>query len=729
MNDQPSPIHKVDDDTPPSPKRKKVRAKYAPKACVSCRRSKLKCSGENPCQRCLDSGKRCFYSEDQTAAEALQNLSRPTPVQPPLPALGSSSNGSASQSGNGMVRRSILPRHDVIERRASDASVLGLSMEARMARIEGMMESLIHDRSVAFTPRGSMERDEAMSVSESLYHAPLEPFNPQLASQRPSLSFPRDSPERIRHSMSATSPSSSADSVATIRVGPRSLAFPSPVDYAKYIDFYFADINPTHPCINEADFRARSERVLGARSIHPTDVCFLALNYIVFAVSDILVDATPPGVNSRPPGWQWFQLADELVGKRQLSGRSDLSLIQFLIWEAFYFSAADRPNAAYNVIGTACRLCFQFGLHLQSSWINCTPFQVHMRQRIFWTLFFTDRRISLSCGRPYGIRDVDIHVDQPSFIYDRVGTQHHAPAQLVLTSQDLVPDQTLPEQDVFRSANTFLACMIFWARLVGDIWDRVFAVSATKKGLENDVPVVLDARIKHWTEFVLPSIPLLPPDHAPELRHRRQHTLVHTRLNHLCLLVRRPQLLSLAYDATTARYCGDLALDTVQRIRPHSADARLPNSFRHCMAAALASALLPLCALLVRDLAPIGLAEQHPFYAEAWRDAMAVLHELAHSLPLARRVLDDYKDVAAVVGSAVQQVQMGGSVVGAVPQGVEDLFPYKCLDFGMQGRVGGTGGEESWGQQQQQQWSEGQGAEGWDAEILARETGWGVLWV
>jgi hypothetical protein len=32
MNEQPSPGFRMDDDAPGSPKRKKVRAKYAPKA-------------------------------------------------------------------------------------------------------------------------------------------------------------------------------------------------------------------------------------------------------------------------------------------------------------------------------------------------------------------------------------------------------------------------------------------------------------------------------------------------------------------------------------------------------------------------------------------------------------------------------------------------------------------------------------------------------------------------
>lgn len=48
-----------------------------------------------------------------------------------------------------------------------------------------------------------------------------------------------------------------------------------------------------------------------------------------------------------------------------------------------------------------------------------------MRQRLFWTVYFVDRRISLSCGRPYGLRDSDIDVDEPAWVDDKVRISKH----------------------------------------------------------------------------------------------------------------------------------------------------------------------------------------------------------------------------------------------------------------------------------------------------------------
>ncbi|KAF2194024.1 hypothetical protein K469DRAFT_617820 [Zopfia rhizophila CBS 207.26] len=696
-------------DTPTSPKRKKVRAKYAPRACVSCRRSKLKCSGENPCQRCLDNGRRCFYSEDQTAAEALQNLSRPTTTHP------------APQNGNGIARRSILPRQESVERRASNVGLAGLTMEARMTRIEGMMEALVQEGGARVLLRGSAEQEEVVSAGfqgDTAFQAPIEPFNTSPAPVRQQLGFQQDnawmnvSPES-RHSIPAVSPASGHELTSGIQVGSRNLTFPNPVDYQKYIEFFFADINPYHPCVNEAEFRARSERMFSSRTIQTSDICILALNYIIFAFSDIVVDTSPGGGNSRPPGWQWFQLADELVGKRTISGRGNLSLIQFLIYEALYLTHADRPNTAYNVIGLACRLCFQFALHQQPCWENCTAYETHMRQRTFWTVYFTDRRIALSCGRPYGIRDLDIDVEQPAWIYDG----------------DLHPERPLPEPDVSRSSNMYLSCMISWAKLGGDVWDQVFAAGAAKRGVDGENTAILEARIKHWTDAVLPTTPLLPPDQPPDVRHLRQHVLVHTRLNHLRLLLRRRTMVSLKYDGNTGSLCGDLASDIVQKIKAHSPEARIPSSFRFHVTASLGSALLILTTLLVRDLAPIGLQDRQPAYAESFREGIAILNDLAAYLQVARRVTEDLKDIVQVVTSMLEQRQVvlhNQQDGGSATSNITNLFPYTALDSVQQAGLNEyQGGFGIWNGADAPLGS----SETWDFEVQPARGGYGVPWI
>lgn len=222
----------------------------------------------------------------------------------------------------------MLPCHGGIERRASDASVLNMSMEARIIRIESMIEALMHERGMAMTPSGSIERED--NASDAAFAMPaLDPIHPALASMGLQPSFALASPDMMRQ----VTPTTTAPS--TVCIAGRTLTFPISHDYHSYLQTFFAHLHPFHPCIDEAQFRNRSEQMLANPNLQHTDSCFLALHYIIFACCDILVHVTPSASNSTTaiPGWQWFQIADELAGKRCLAGRGDWSLLQFLLFQ------------------------------------------------------------------------------------------------------------------------------------------------------------------------------------------------------------------------------------------------------------------------------------------------------------------------------------------------------------------------------------------------------------
>lgn len=213
------------------------------------------------------------------------------PAQPP-----------PSSNGNGAAHKP--PGPDASERRPSDASALGSTLESRMARMENMMETLV-ERSFRSTSQHSLERDEG-SISD------------------------------LPASESEAAP-------GFVRVGSRQCAFPCPSDYEKYIRYFFAELNPFHPCVNEADFKARSKHMRSAIAVNAHETCFLALNYIILACVDIMCDTSPVGARIKPPGWQWLTIADELVGRRSVFGSGGLDMIQYLIWQV-------RPSYHFLVV-------------------------------------------------------------------------------------------------------------------------------------------------------------------------------------------------------------------------------------------------------------------------------------------------------------------------------------------------------------------------------------------
>ena len=216
-------------------------------------------------------------------------------------------------------------------------------MEARMARIEGLMETLMQECGLAGgTIRSSIEREEGdrvegLQTQNNLGH-PNEAANRRhsASAKRPFDSsreaLARSIPERTEPpSLLAERPSrTSNEMVCTIQLGSRTLPFPRKAEYERYVDFFFTEVNPFHPCVNEPDFRSRSTATQFWRSSQVKNVCFLALNYIIFACSDAHLMHS---ADVSPPGWHWFQLADELIVKRKVSGRGGLHLVQILVYE------------------------------------------------------------------------------------------------------------------------------------------------------------------------------------------------------------------------------------------------------------------------------------------------------------------------------------------------------------------------------------------------------------
>ena len=71
-------------------------------------------------------------------------------------------------------------------------------------------------------------------------------------------------------------------------------------------------------------------------------------------------------------------------------------------------------------MGLASRYTLQHGMNLKESYTGSDVWETFERLRVFWNVLIADRRISLSCKRPYILRDLDIGVERPSDVYGRV---------------------------------------------------------------------------------------------------------------------------------------------------------------------------------------------------------------------------------------------------------------------------------------------------------------------
>jgi hypothetical protein len=248
----------------------------------------------------VDNGKRCFYSEDQTAAEVLQNLSRPTPA-PAATHRPSFSNGNSANNTPVAPPRAVVSQSEVFEHGPFHPTN-GMTMEERMTRMEIMMDALAQDRGLVFTAEGRLAREESVGFrSETNFSMPiLDPIHPALDQMTQQL------PEQMQHSLLAESASVDSDASAFARAGNQNVPFPESIRYPGYVLSFFSDVYFRLPCVDEADFTARKQRIITDRAIDLSDIHFLALCYAVFACCDLMKDEVPPTATdgSDPPGWR-----------------------------------------------------------------------------------------------------------------------------------------------------------------------------------------------------------------------------------------------------------------------------------------------------------------------------------------------------------------------------------------------------------------------------------------
>jgi len=198
-----------------------------------------------------------------------------------------------------------------------------------MARLEAMMEALMQERGLAFTPSGSIEREDNGSDgfrSETAFSMPmLDPIHPGLQQ------LGQPSPEQTLAPSVPVDPLLGTDTMPSIRLGNRDMPFPDPARYQQYVASFFGDLHLRHPCVDEVEFNARVQQLMTTRIAEQNDVHFLALCYLLFACCDVLVETSSR--SQKPSGLHWYQLADSIVDKRSLLSGGDVTFVQCLLFQ------------------------------------------------------------------------------------------------------------------------------------------------------------------------------------------------------------------------------------------------------------------------------------------------------------------------------------------------------------------------------------------------------------
>ncbi|KAL4918140.1 fungal-specific transcription factor domain-containing protein [Aspergillus aurantiobrunneus] len=102
-----------------------------------------------------------------------------------------------------------------------------------------------------------------------------------------------------------------------------------------------------------------------------------------------------------------------------------------------YHLRSASSQGVWYMIGLAMRTAIDLGLHRKANEINLDPITAQLRRRLFWTVYYLERVVSVSLGRPFSIADRHIDLPLPIDVDDDV----RDPALLPPAS----PPSTTPE--------------------------------------------------------------------------------------------------------------------------------------------------------------------------------------------------------------------------------------------------------------------------------------------
>ncbi|KAI0129860.1 fungal-specific transcription factor domain-containing protein [Xylariales sp. AK1849] len=468
------------DDSPGgnSKQQRSKRNRYISIACNECKRRKIKCNGETPCQRCGNLNLQCLYAPNccsnsvkdseefkdmastvsrlQEQVESLfSNLNalrsetlRLAPIQdrvPPLPSAGSSGTPSSSTSHN---------RHD-----------------------------LVHLRQSGF--RGPTSTHFSLDVAKNTLHKMGYSNLGEDASEQ----------DVQAHDGTPTSPTP-----APLGGEPQQKALPDPLwefdkgEMIRLCRVYEEEVGIMYPVI-------RVETVVNHARILASWMESAKNNFLVpptaqdNGISDhktillklvmccaLIVEEH----GDSDKAIRLFESVRPILDRMLMSDRSEVANLPLLCLLAGYRFLANDEVLSWRVIGQVVRHCIELGLHRRDA-VMRIPDEEDRRTAIhsFWSAYVLERRWSFGTGFPFALSDDEI-------------------------------DPSLP----FPDQHPYLIAMITFSQLSARVWRlvRQFEPNMAMDLRQGDIED-LDRQIKQWYRQVPSEVQLDLPDWETMPRH------------------------------------------------------------------------------------------------------------------------------------------------------------------------------------------------------------------
>ncbi|PLB47082.1 C6 transcription factor [Aspergillus steynii IBT 23096] len=171
-----------------------------------------------------------------------------------------------------------------------------------------------------------------------------------------------------------------------------------------------------------------------------------------------------------------------------------------------YHLRSASSQGVWYMVGLAMRTAIDLGLHRKANETSLDPITAQMRRRLFWTVYYLERVVSMSLGRPFSIADRHIDLPLPMDVDDDV--RDPALLSTSTTSSPAPPNRI--------TTLTFAIYLIRLRRIDSKIQHKIYRADRPLHSLRSKMDALF-LELEEWKESALLRF------HGPDLDYPILH--------------------------------------------------------------------------------------------------------------------------------------------------------------------------------------------------------------
>lgn len=167
------------------------------------------------------------------------------------------------------------------------------------------------------------------------------------------------------------------------------------------------------PAVDEIDFRKHFDTLWSESSRQSSPLADIVLALCIQYAGKFVEDPDKDAASD----WYFRRSRASVVEENP-----SITTVQSYIFLTIYLQNTSRQTAAYTMLGTAVRIAYSIGLHLKAP-DDLPRSDQELANRIWWSLYILDTRLSIDLGRPFAIdkSQKDLPIAEDMEIVKRMG--------------------------------------------------------------------------------------------------------------------------------------------------------------------------------------------------------------------------------------------------------------------------------------------------------------------